>query len=155
EGRSNEIRPCIGCNQGCTGRIQDSREMRCLTNPEAGHEYDWGPISDLAPSSRRRVTVIGAGPAGLEAARVAASLGADVQVFDKHPDPGGLLAVAARQEGRGELGNAYQWRLDELRRLNVNIHLGTTVEPESLDDSDVDELIIATGVSETLTWPAN
>lgn len=136
------VRPCIGCNE-CFGRLYRQRPITCLVNPAAGRETELGdPVPPITP---RRVTVIGGGPAGLEAARVAAGRGHHVTVLESSDQLGGQLAPAAAVESRTEFGELGTYLRAELDRLRVDVRLGCAVRPEAIAALDTDVVIVATG----------
>ena len=143
EGRAAEIRPCIGCNQGCAGNIHAGRSLRCLTNPVAGRELEWG---GAAPATRPgRVVVVGAGPAGLEAAVTAAQRGHEVIVLERDTTPGGNARWAAELHGRSEFGGAVSYRLGLLAELGVELRYGVAAGAAAVLALRPDAVIVATG----------
>jgi len=133
-GEAERIRPCILCNQTC--QVRDARNpiVTCVVDPRTGHEttdadVDEGPI----PAARSTdVLVVGAGPAGLETARVAARLGHRVTVAEQGERTGGIVPVAARGSGRERLAAATDWLAAECDRLGVKVETGRRVTPEDL-----------------------
>lgn len=150
EGRERDVRPCIGCNEGCVGRRMAIGaavgQTGCTVNPEAGFEYISEPLgkADLP----REVVVVGAGPAGLEAARTAALRGHRVRVFESAERTGGFVASARRAPYRRELGVICDWLTDELVRLGVPVELGRRLEAEDVVALEPDAVIAATGARE-------
>lgn len=144
--RPERVRPCILCNQTC--QVRDARNpiVTCVVDPRSGHETsDLDVEADVTTGpTRRRVTVVGAGPAGLEAARVAATRGHDVRVVDAAADPGGAVRIAARGAGRERLAAVVDWLHAECRRLGVVFETGTRLGPDELDALDGD-VVVATG----------
>lgn len=143
EGRSAEIRPCVGANY-CLDRLFLGGEALCIHNAATGREQT---IPHKVPPAAkiRRVLVVGAGPAGLEAARVCAERGHQVVVFEKNREAGGQIRVAAGAPWRGELLGIVSWRLAELRRLGVTLRFETEASPADIAASDADIVILATG----------
>jgi 2,4-dienoyl-CoA reductase-like NADH-dependent reductase (Old Yellow Enzyme family)/NAD(P)-dependent dehydrogenase (short-subunit alcohol dehydrogenase family) len=142
EGRLDEIVHCISCNQGCTGRIAPQRDVTCLVNPVCGRELEL----QLEPAPRRkRVLVVGGGPAGLEAARVAAERGHDVVLCERESALGGLARLA------GVLPHRDGWRVfveDARRRIgrtDVEVRLDTEVDEELIRELAPDAIVFATG----------
>jgi len=142
DGRSSEIRPCVGCLQGCLDRLFSMREVECLCNPQAGHEGERRIIPDVW---QLRVAVVGAGPAGLEAARTAALRGHIVAVFEKGPTPGGQLPLVAAAPGRGEFLRLLEFYLNEVRRLEIDLRLGVNDTLAEVVRWKPDRVILATG----------
>jgi len=144
EGRAAEVRPCIGCNQGCVGGLQGlPGRVGCIGNPRAGNETT---IPEVEPAPRPlRVLVAGGGPAGLEAARTAALRGHRVVLHEAGPATGGQLRTARRAPHRGEIGDITDWLDAEVRRLHVEVRLGSRVDRALVVREAPDTVIIATG----------
>lgn len=143
-GRASEIRPCVGDSTACIDRIIDGHPMRCIYNPVIGRERTLGRPRPLTTSSLR-VTVIGGGPAGLEAARVAAEAGHQVRLFERSPDLGGMISLVVRQPGRAELGGISAWLAGQVRQLGVAVHLAAEATPDIVLADAPDAIIVATG----------
>ncbi|MFQ5987557.1 MAG: mycofactocin system FadH/OYE family oxidoreductase 2 [Dehalococcoidia bacterium] len=143
EGRLDEIRPCIFCNQDCVVRSPMNPLLSCLHNPEAGYEGEMGELRKAG--SKKRVMVIGGGPAGLEAARVAALRGHEVALYEKEMELGGQVAIAARGPGREELGKITRYLASQVEKLGVEIKLGVEVTPELVEKCRPDAVVVATG----------
>lgn len=143
EGRFGEIRPCIGCCLGCIARALALDEATCVMNPAVSREYLLG---DPRPAERpRRVLVVGAGPAGLAAARLAALRGHQVRVVEELPRAGGWLAPASRAPGRGELMDLVDFYQRELARLGVAVSLETPLSEALLDEFRPEAVVVASG----------
>ena len=143
DGRTDEIRPCVGANV-CIDGIYTSGAAYCIHNPSTGRELDVPQIVEAA-DVRKRVAVVGAGPGGLEAARVLAERGHEVVVFEANSYVGGQLRLASTSVRRRDLQGIVDWRVDELRRLGVQIHLNSYVEAAELLVEAWDVVIVATG----------
>jgi 2,4-dienoyl-CoA reductase-like NADH-dependent reductase (Old Yellow Enzyme family) len=144
EGRAAEVRPCIGCNQGCVGGLQGlPGRVGCIGNPRAGNETT---VPEVAPAPRRlSVLVAGGGPAGLEAARTAALRGHRVVLHEAGPATGGQLRAARRAPHREEIGRITDWLDAEVRRLGVGVRLGSRVDRALVLREAPDAVIVATG----------
>ena len=143
EGREDDIRPCVGANY-CLDRIYQGGMALCLHNPSTGREIE--QPHDIAPAEApKRVTVVGAGPGGLEAARVAATRGHSVTVLEAANQPGGQIRLTALQERRREMMSIVQWRYDQCQKLGVQFRFDTFAEAEDVLATTPDEVIIATG----------
>lgn len=140
-GRRACIRPCISCQEGCMGRIQEYSIINCAVNPQAGRERVTAYNPVLRP---KRVLIAGGGPAGCEAARVLAERGHRPEVFEKSDKLGGnLLAAGAPPFKEDELA-LVRWYESELKRLKVPVHLSAPVDAELAADG-YDAVVVATG----------
>lgn len=139
----DEIRACIGCNQACIGHFQMGVPISCIQYPESGRELTFLPRPRVR--TRRRVLVIGGGPAGLKAAAVAAEQGDDVVLCEQEPHLGGAVLLAQELPYRAEFGGAATNLSAEARRAGVDIRTSTTVTQEVLDGLAPDHVIVATG----------
>ncbi len=142
EGREDDIRTCIGCNQGCIGTIHKQLPMTCLVNPAAGREREF-KISKA--KSVKKIVVVGAGPAGLEASRVAALRGHKVVVFEKEKEIGGKLRVAKIPPTRETIGKVMDYYGHTLPKLGVDLRLGREVNEKDILGERPDEVVVATG----------
>ena len=143
EGREDDIRPCVGANY-CLDRIYQGGMALCLHNPATGRELEQ-PQTILASPTKRRVTIVGAGPAGMEAARVAAERGHEVTVFEAADQPGGQIRLTALQERRREMISIIRWRFEQCEKRGVTFHFNTFADAETVLATRPDEVIIATG----------
>lgn len=143
EGREDDIRPCVGANY-CLDRIYQGGMALCLHNPATGRELT-EPQTIPRASGRKRVTIVGAGPGGMEAARVAAERGHEVTVFEAADQPGGQVRLTARQERRREMISIIRWREDQCRKLGVTFHFNTFADAGTVLATGPDEAIVATG----------
>jgi len=149
EGRVDEIRPCIGCIQMCQGELGRHRNVKCVYNPVTGRERFLREVESTPAPVRKRVVVVGGGPAGLETARVSALRGHEVTLFDERAELGGVVRVAARVDGRDGLIDAVDWLGNEVRRLGVDVRLRRTAEAADVLALEPDVVVLATGASET------
>lgn len=133
---SHPIRPCTLCNQECQVRDPRNPIVSCITDPASGHEWEAEPGSDLAPPERRRLLVVGGGPAGLECARVASLAGMEVRLCERSESFGGMVAVASRLPGRSRLAHFATWLYEECRRSGVQLEAGHDVSLEEIDAHD-------------------
>jgi len=145
EGRLDEIRNCICCNEGCIGRIWHHLPMGCVQNPAVGYERELG-IGTMKPAGvRKKVMVIGGGPAGLKAAEVAAERGHQVTVYEKSNELGGQVLIAAKAPKRELLASCVTHLAKQFGRLGVEAKLGVEVTPEMVEREKPDAVVVATG----------
>lgn len=145
DGRSDEIRVCIGAGQGCLMRNRERRPLTCQQNAAAGREAEWGIGTLTRAAVPRRVVVVGAGPAGLEAAVVAAERGHDITVLERAAEPGGQVNLIARNGRRAEFREVTEVRARRLGQLGVPLHLGRGATVEEVVAMHPDEVVLATG----------
>ena len=143
EGREDDIRPCVGATY-CLDRIYQAGEALCIHNAATGRELTMPHDIKPAPA-RKKVVVVGAGPAGLEAARVAAARGHDVVVFEAQPDPGGQIRLTAQHPRRREMAGIIDWRMAQCAAHDVVFHFNTFAEEQDVTALAPDVVIIATG----------
>jgi 2,4-dienoyl-CoA reductase (NADPH2) len=143
EGRGDEINTCIGCNQACLDHVFSRKRSSCLVNPQACHELD---LIYQKKSQVKRVAVVGAGPAGLACATVAAECGHQVTLFDATDEIGGQFNIAKQIPGKEEFFETLRYFSRRLEVLNVAVKLGKRVDLGIIKAGDFDEVVIATGV---------
>ncbi len=146
-GNEHKIRPCVGSNMGCVGRIMTGAPLSCVVNIAAAREKDipFEPADKV--SNAKKVLVVGGGPAGLEAARTAAIRGHKVELHEAGKRLGGQVALAASAPHRADLGTITQYLAEEIEDLGVDIHLNSMVDADIVGEISPDEIIIATGVT--------
>ncbi len=145
ECRPEDIRPCISCNQMCWGRRSRDYWISCLVNPSAGREFQWHGDRFSAAERPRRVLVVGGGPAGLEAARVAAERGHTVTLTEAATQLGGRFRLAGMQPRRGQILDLIDWYEGQLGRLQVAVQFNAPMEPDEVRAFGADVVILATG----------
>jgi 2,4-dienoyl-CoA reductase-like NADH-dependent reductase (Old Yellow Enzyme family)/thioredoxin reductase len=143
EKREDDIRPCVGANY-CLDRIYQGGAAYCIHNAATGRELTM-PHSIAKAHCRRKVVVVGTGPAGLEAARVAGERGHEVIVFEAASDPGGQVRLTAQSPRRREMISIIDWRMSQCEKLGVTFHFNTWAEAEAIQAESPDVVIIATG----------
>jgi NADPH-dependent 2,4-dienoyl-CoA reductase/sulfur reductase-like enzyme len=143
EGRPEDIRKCIACNQGCIERlILGEGKIRCALNPETGQEiiYPQGPAA-----VRRNVWVVGSGPGGLTAAYEAARLGHKVTLFEKEEETGGQLRFASKAPFKDQYGVWASWLTAQAKKMGVIVRTGTEVTESLISEGNAEVVILASG----------
>ena len=143
EGREHDIRPCVGATL-CLDRIYAAGEALCIHNAATGRELTM-PHSIAPADTRKKLVVVGAGPAGLEAARVAAERGHEVTVFEAQPNPGGQVLLTAQNPRRREMISIINWRMEQCAAKGVTFRFNTWAETVDAMSLDPDIVIVATG----------
>ncbi len=146
EGRTGDIRHCVADNQGCIGRMGLGHGLSCIQNPAVGREGELGSDT-LSPADRaKKVVVVGAGPAGLEAARVLALRGHSVILFEKGAKPGGQILIASKATGRSEIEGVSRWLIGQVSKLaNIELRLLTAATDQMVLDQNPDAVVVAAG----------
>ncbi|MEX5504329.1 NADH:flavin oxidoreductase [Pseudomonas putida] len=143
EGREDDIRPCVGANY-CLDRIYNAGAAYCIHNAATGRETTM-PHEIPKAVHKRKVVIVGAGPGGLEAARVAAERGHEVVVYELADKPGGQIRLTAQSERRKEMISIIDWRMMQCERLGVTFHFNTWADTAIVLDENADVVIVATG----------
>jgi 2,4-dienoyl-CoA reductase-like NADH-dependent reductase (Old Yellow Enzyme family)/thioredoxin reductase len=144
-GADDDIRPCIYSNQGCIGMIELDRPITCLMNPAVGREGEWDAEVRSPAAVTKRVLVVGGGPAGLEAARVAALRGHRVTLWERAPEVGGQVNTAARVTGRAWFGQVRAYLERQCRTAGVTLACGVEATAEAVRAFGADAVVLATG----------
>ena len=145
EGRAEDIRPCLSCNQMCWGRRGRDYWISCLVNPSAGREFEWGGDRFIKTKSPKKILVVGGGPAGLEAARVAAERGHEVTLAEAGDRLGGQFSLAGMQPRRGQINDLLDWYARQLSQLGVEVRLNTFLDADEIKEFAADKTVLATG----------
>jgi 2,4-dienoyl-CoA reductase-like NADH-dependent reductase (Old Yellow Enzyme family)/thioredoxin reductase len=145
DGRAEDVRPCISCNQMCWGRRYRDYWISCLINPSAGREFEWGGDRFKQTVAARKILVVGGGPAGLEVARAAAERGHQVTLAEASNTLGGQFRLAGMQPRRSQILDLITWYEGQLKKLGVRVRYNTFVEPKEVLADDADVVVLATG----------
>jgi len=148
-GHAEDVRLCLSCNQECVGRMGLNRWLGCIENPRTGRERLARPLLARRP---RRVVVVGAGPAGLQAAVTASRRGHDVVVLERELDVGGQVALAARVPGRAEFGDLVRNLVRELAALGVEVITSVDADADTIEALGPDAVVAATGSLPSFPW---
>jgi len=143
-GQSERINTCIGCNQACLDHIFNGKVSSCLVNPRACEETR---IIIAPTQGKKTIAIIGAGPAGLACAVTAAERGHNVCLYDAGSEIGGQFNIAKRIPGKEEFSETLRYFSVKLKELNVDVQLNTYLNTQQLNEMQVDELVLATGIS--------
>lgn len=140
--KTDDIRPCLCCHDGCMGRLAQVKPLSCAVNPQAGREAEYG----LRPAEKaKKVMVIGGGVAGMEAARVCALRGHEVSLYEKGESLGGVILAGGVPDFKEADIRLVHWYEKQLKDLNVNVHLNMQVTKELVDAIKPDTIVVATG----------
>ena len=152
-GATDDIRLCLSCNQECVGRMGLNRWLGCIENPQTGREAEWKATQHVKLSpTPQHVLVIGAGPAGLQAAIAAARNGHRVTVLEKEELAGGQVRLAASVPNRAEFGDLIRNQLTECKRLGVAIEYGVSAWPGLVLERNAQHVVVATGAEPQQPW---
>ena len=142
EGRFEDIRPCIACLQGCRDHLYQGLPITCLVNPRAGMEAEY----KIEPAKKKKkVFILGGGPGGMEAARVAALRGHEVTLAEKESHLGGQFHLASLPDGKEEIRVYLNYLAGQLKKVGVKVHLNRRITPENLKEMKADAVILAAG----------
>ena len=145
EARLGDIRYCIGDNQNCIGRIGMNKTLGCIQNPAVGLEKQWGEGTAKPAPVKKKVMIVGAGPGGMWAAKMAGRRGHQVDLYDKNDQLGGQVLIAMKGAGREEFGVLIRNEKDQVDRAGVKVHLGVEVTTELVLEQKPDVVVCATG----------
>jgi len=145
DGLAEQVRPCIACNQGCIGQLFRGGKLGCLVNPAVGFELELSEDLIQPSADPRKVLVIGGGPGGMEAARVAALAGHRVVLCEAAPDLGGTVNIARRAPYLHGVGDIVHWLEAEVYRLGVDVRLNHYMDADAVRAERADMVIVATG----------
>jgi len=144
QGKEAEIRPCVGAGY-CVDRAIKGLDAKCMHNVATGREQTLPHVIEPGPGPKLKVVIVGGGPGGLEAARVASRRGHEVVLFEAAAELGGQVLLAARATWRREIIGFVRWLGEELARLGVELHLNRLAEPKDVLDEGPDVVVLATG----------
>ena len=143
ENKSDQINTCIGCNQACLDHVFQQKVASCLVNPRACHETE---LNYLPTEHRKKIAVIGAGPAGLAASTIAAQRGHEVVLFDADKEIGGQFNMAKQIPGKEEFYETIRYFNTQIALHKVTVKLNTRVQADDIKNGNFDEVILATGI---------
>ena len=143
ENREEDIRPCVGATY-CLDRIYQGEEALCIHNAATGRELKFPNIISTS-KTKKRIVIVGAGPGGLESARIACERGHEVVIFEAASDPGGQVRLCAKSKRRRDMMGIIDWRMEQCTKKNVNFKFNILVEKDEIIDENPDTVIIATG----------
>lgn len=147
KGELDDIRKCMACNQGCIARLWSHQPVTCVQNPDAGREMEAGMGALTQASVRKKVVIVGGGPAGLKAAETASARGHEVVLFEKEDKIGGQVNLAIKAPTREEFGQCIRYLEHRVNQLGVKTIIGTEVDAERVESEHPDAVVVATGSS--------
>jgi mycofactocin system FadH/OYE family oxidoreductase 2 len=145
EGRTKDIRYCVKDNKGCIGRLNQGKPLGCIQNPRIGHEPLKGDDALKKAIEKKKVMVVGAGPSGMEVARVASVRGHKTAIYEREEEVGGQVNLIGKRPGREYVAGVVRYLKRMLDKLNVPVHTGVTITPELILKENPDVVVIATG----------
>ena len=147
EGRPEDIRPCLYCNEACAGNISNFWPVSCQVNPALGREREY----EIKPATKsKRVVIVGGGPGGMEAARVAALRGHDVTIFEKDNNLGGALVPASVPQFKQSIKSFADYLKIQVNKSGIKVKTGTEATPELIKKLKPEVVILATGATHTM-----
>ncbi|MGK0290652.1 MAG: 2,4-dienoyl-CoA reductase (NADPH2) [bacterium] len=144
EGRADEINTCIGCNQACLDHAFAMKRVTCLVNPRACHETE---LNYFPTNNKKKIAVVGAGPAGLAISTTAAKRGHEVHLFETKSEIGGQFNIAKQVPGKEEFHETVRYFKKQLEITGVHVHLETTASAQDLIKQGFDEVVLASGIA--------
>jgi 2,4-dienoyl-CoA reductase-like NADH-dependent reductase (Old Yellow Enzyme family)/thioredoxin reductase len=144
-GRPEDVRPCLSCNQMCWGRRYRDYWISCVVNPSSGREFEWGGDRFSPAVKPRDILVVGGGPAGMEAARVAAERGHRVTLAEASDRLGGRFRLAGLQPRRAQILDLIEWYETQLNKLQVRVIYNSPLDPDEVRGFATDAVVLATG----------
>ena len=142
QGKAKLIRPCVGCNQGCTDTLFSGMPVGCILNARAGYEFERSIVKTSQPL---KIMIVGAGPGGLEAAVRAKEAGHEVEIYEKENEIGGQLYIAAAPPNKQELLEIIRYYKAMIEEYSIPVHYNTTVTIDLINKKKPDHVIVATG----------
>jgi hypothetical protein len=139
------VRPCIACNQGCIGGLMRDARLGCLVNPAVGFETTLAEDLIVKAATPKKILIVGGGPSGMEAARIAALMGHKVVLAEASPKLGGQINAARRAPRLHTIGDIVDWQEREIYRLGVDVRLGTYLDADAVLAEEADMVIVSTG----------
>ncbi len=145
EGRMKDIRYCVKDNKGCVGRVNQSKPLGCIINPLVGCESLDGKDHSAPIGEKKKVIVVGAGPSGMEVARVAKERGHNVAIYEKSDEVGGQVKLIGKRPGRGAMQGVTRYLQHMLKKQGVEVQTGVTATLEMILEQKPDAVVVATG----------